>query len=74
LAWEVLERVGLPVREERVVYTLSDGTEIKDVVATGEVAMKEPGDTITKAEMDAAGQTDEHIKNLEKTKAIKEKK
>lgn len=73
MAYEVLERVALPVLEERVAYVKSDGTEITDTVATGETIIKEPGDTISNKEMTAAGQTDESIASLIESGAIKEK-
>lgn len=73
MSYEVLERVGLPVREERVVHKMSDGQEIKDLVATGNTIDKFPGDTITEAEMKTAGQGPEDIKSLIESGAIKEK-
>lgn len=73
MAYEVIERVALPVMEERVVYTKSDGEEIKDTVATGETILKEPGDTITNKELTEAGQGEEAIASLIESGAIKEK-
>ena len=68
MSYEVLEVVGLPVLEDREVHP---GITVK--VPNGETVRKEPGDTISKAEFDEAGQTDEDIKRLVKDKAIKEK-
>jgi hypothetical protein len=74
MSYEVLEVVALPVMEERVVYTMSDGTEVTDMVATGESIRKEPGDTLTVKELQQHGQTSEDISALVKAKALKEKK
>jgi hypothetical protein len=43
-----------------------------DGFATGETIRKEPGDKITKAEWDAAGQTDEDIQNMVNAGSISE--
>ena len=72
MSYEVVEVVGLPVMEERVAYVKSDGTEITDIVATGETIRKEPGDTISDEEFKEAGQTDEGIQSLIESGAIKE--
>jgi hypothetical protein len=74
MSYEVLEVVALPVMEERVVYTMSDGTEVTDMVATGESIRKEPGDTLTVKELQQHGQTSEDISALVEAKALKEKK
>ena len=67
MAYKVLEVVGLPVMEDREIHP---GTIVP--VATGEVVRKEPGDTITNKEMEAAGQTDDDIKALIADGAIEE--
>jgi hypothetical protein len=69
MAWEVVEVVALPVHEKREVYP-----GIEADVPSGKVTRKEPGDTITKAEFQAHGQTDDDIKSLVKSKAIREVK
>ena len=73
MSYEVVEAVGLPVMEERVVHTKTDGTEVKDFQATGETIRKEPGDSITKKEMEDARQSDDDIASLIESGAIKEK-
>ena len=72
MSWKVLSVVGLPVLEERVVHRYSDGTEVKDKMATGEVDRKEPGDSITKKELDEAGQSANDIESLIASGAIEE--
>lgn len=67
MSYKVLEVVALPVMEDREVHP---GIVVK--VPSGESIRKEPGDTITKKEMDDAGQTDDDIKSLIKSKAIEE--
>jgi len=75
MAYEVTEEgpVGLPVMEERVVHTMSNGDQIKDFVATGDIVRKEPGETITEAEFKKANQSPEQIKTLIDSGAIREK-
>lgn len=72
MSYEVLEPVGLPVMEERVVHTMSDGEEIKDMVATGETIRKNPGETISDEELQEAHQSEEQIQSLIDSGAIKE--
>jgi urease beta subunit len=67
MAYEVIEVVALPVIEDREIHP-----GITVPVPSGDVVRKEPGDTITKKEMEAAGQTDEDIKKLIEDGAIKE--
>lgn len=57
--YKALTVISLPVLNE-------------DGFATGETIRKEPGSTITKAEMSKAGQTDEDIKNMTKAGSISE--
>lgn len=68
MSWEVLERVGLPEFAEREVHP-----GIKVPVPTGDSVVKEPGDTITQAELDKFKQSPEDIKRLERDKAIRRK-
>lgn len=68
MTYEVLEVVALPVTEMREVYP-----GIKVPIATGDSIRKEPGSTITEKELEDAGQSDESIAALVKSKAIKEK-
>jgi hypothetical protein len=68
MAYTVKEVVGLPVIEEREV-----APGVMAPVPTGETVRKEPGDTITKQEMDDAGQTEEMIESLIESGAIEEK-
>jgi hypothetical protein len=72
--YEVLERVGLPVMEERVVHVMSDGTEIRDLVATGDTVIKERGSEITGQEFKEAAQRPDQVKSLIESGAIKEYK
>lgn len=58
MGWTVKERLGLPVLNEK-----------GDVEGTEALL---PGDTITKAEFDAAGQTEDDIKSLVAEGAIEE--
>jgi len=69
MTYTVKEVVGLPVLEDREVHP-----GITVGVPTGEIVRKEPGDKITKAEFEKAGQTDEDISKLLKDKAIEEDK
>jgi hypothetical protein len=64
MSYEVVDTIGLPVLEERVVHSMSDGKEIKDKMASGETIRKEPGETVTLAELKKAGQTQEQIASL----------
>lgn len=57
--YKALTVISLPVLNE-------------DGFATGETIRKEPGSTITKAEMKSAGQTDEDIKNMTDAGSISE--
>lgn len=70
--YEVVEVIGLPVMEERVVYTMTDGTEVTDMVATGETVRKEPGETVDQTELQEYGQTIEDIEKLVDAGALKE--
>jgi hypothetical protein len=67
MAWKVLERVGLPIHEEREVWP-----GIKAQVPTGESTYKEPGESITKAEFDKHQQSAEQIQSLIDVGAIEE--
>jgi len=69
MAWKVLEVVGLPQHEEREVHP-----GITVPVPNGQITRKEPGESITKDEMQKHGQTDEDIARLVKSKAIEEDK
>jgi hypothetical protein len=69
MTYIVKEVVGLPVLEDREVHP-----GIVVPVPTGESIRKEPGDKITKAELEKAGQTDDDISKLLKDKAIEEEK
>jgi hypothetical protein len=69
LSWEVLERVGLPVMEDREIYP---GLP-KVPFATGDTIYKDPGDSITKKEMEDARQDEDAIASLIKSGAIQEK-
>lgn len=68
MSWEVLEVVALPEMEEREIHP-----GIKVPIATGNSIRKERGETITKAEMDAAGQSEDDIKSLCSSGALREK-
>lgn len=68
MAYEVLEVVALPLHEEREIHP-----GIKVDIPTGESIRKEPGETITKAELDKAKQSDDDIKSLIESGAMKEK-
>jgi hypothetical protein len=72
MSYEVVEVIGLPVMEKRVVYVMSDGKEITDLVATGDTVRKEPGEKLTAKELQQHGQTSEDIAALVKSKALKE--
>lgn len=63
MAYEAVERIGLPVWEQE------SPTAPEFVRGT---LFKEPGDTITKKEFEAAKQTPEDIENLLTNGAIKE--
>jgi hypothetical protein len=70
--YDVLEVIGLPVMEQRVVYTMSDGSEITDMVATGQTTRLEPGETITTDELEQHGQTTEDVEKLVDAEALRE--
>lgn len=67
MTWLVKEVVGLPIHEDREVHP-----GITVPVPVGEILRKNPGDKITKAEMDEHGQTEDDIKALIKDGAIEE--
>ena len=67
MAYKVLEVIGLPVMEKREIHP---GIEVD--LPTGESIRKEPGDTITKQELEDAGQTEDDVKRLLKEKAMEE--
>lgn len=67
MSWTAKEVVALPVLEEREVHK-----GISAMVATGESVRKEPGDKISKKEMDEAGQSADDIASLVKSGAIEE--
>lgn len=67
MTWTVLEKIALPVHEERVVWE-----DIVRPVATGESIIKEPGDKITVAEMNTARQTENDIQSLIDSGALEE--
>jgi len=67
MAWKAKTVVALPVLEDREVHP---GIVVQ--VASGETIRKEPGDKISKKDMDEAGQTAEDIERLIADDAIEE--